>query len=375
MISFEIGEFSIRKISKIIELTSERASFLTDLDQGSLEAMNRYAKISNIGASTRIENAILTDIEIDWIDTVLSQDHRPESFLQYKQTIENKLSKDKERSIEEVAGLRDVLNIVYTEAKNLFPLTEATLRGLHHELLKYYGQASHYLGKYKVASNSVIERKGNVVIREILKTADPGPMTEAAMTDLLQWYNQALPEYHWSLAVITEFVFQFLAIHPFQDGNGRMGRVLYILGILQSPDKKLAEVIPYLALDRHIEMSRTEYYLALRRCSEGRFRQDPREYRINYFFDFMLTKLTQSLEKDIDYYFNKHQKFLGLSPALKKVLVAFREHPEIRLKTGEIKKFTSLPRSTIIYALGELFREGFIQRMGRAAGTHYQLTF
>lgn len=375
MISFEIDEFSIRKLNKTIELSSEKAFFLQGVDSKCLEAMRRYAKISNIGASTRIENAILTDMEIDWMDTVLSHDHRPESFLKYKEAIENKLSKDKERSIEEVAGLRDVLNIIYSEAKNLFPLREATIRGLHHELLKYYPKAAPYLGKYKIAPNSVIEKKGGVVIREVLKTADPGPMTEAAMRDLVEWYNRALPEYHWSLAVITEFVFRFLAIHPFQDGNGRMGRALFISGILQSPDKKLSEVIPYLALDRHIETSRTEYYLSLRRCSDGKFIQDPREYKINYFFGFMLGKLEQALQKDIDYYSNKHRNFLELSPALQKVLAAFREHPEVRLKIKDIEELTHLPRSTLIYALGELYKRDFIQRMGRAAGTHYQLIF
>ena len=375
MISFEIEEFLIRKLNKIIELASEKASFLKTLTPDYLEAMHRYAKISNIGASTRIENAVLTDVEIDWMDSVLSSDQKPEAFLNYKQEIEDKLSKDKERSIEEVAGLRDVLHIIYSEAKNLFPLRETFIRQLHYELLKYYPHASHYLGKYKISSNSVVEKKGNLVVREILKTADPGPVTDIAMRDLITWYNYALPEYHWSLAVVTEFVFRFLAIHPFQDGNGRLGRALYLLGILQSPDKKLFEVIPYLPLDRQIEKSRTEYYLALRKCSEGKFQQDPREYKINYFFGFMLDKLTHSLQEDIDYYYTKHQKFLELSPALQKVLAAFREHPEIRLKTKEVEKFTSLPRSTLIYALSELYKKGFIQRRGRAAGTHYQLVF
>ena len=119
MISFEIDEFIIRKLNKVIELSSEKSSFLATLDSQGLEGMSRYARISTIGASTRIENAVLTDTEIDWMDTVLSQDHKAESFLKYKQAIEDKLSKDKERSIEEVAGLRDVLNIVYSEGKNL----------------------------------------------------------------------------------------------------------------------------------------------------------------------------------------------------------------------------------------------------------------
>lgn len=375
MIAFEVDEFSIRKLNKIKEKSSEKGVFLKGLDSACLEAMARYAKISNIGASTRIENAILTDVDVDFLDTVLSNDHRPEAFLHHKQAIENKLSKDKERSIEEVAGLREVLSLVYADAQNMFPLREASIRGLHHELLKYYPKASHYAGRYKLSSNSVVEKQGNIVTREILRTADPGPVTETAMRELVEWYNWALPEYHWSLAVVTEFVFRFLAIHPFQDGNGRMGRALFALGILQSPDTRLANVIPYLALDRHIEIHRSEYYLALRRCSDGQFRQDPKEYHIKYFFDFMLARLEQSLQNDIDHYHKKYRLFLELSPALQKVLATFREHPEHRLKTKDIEKYTQLPRSTIIYALSELSQRGFLQRLGRAAGTHYQILF
>lgn len=375
MISFEIDEFSTIRLNKIISLASEKAAFLKTLDQECLKAMNRYAKISNIGASTRIENAVLTDVEIDWIDTVLSKNPLPESFLKHKEAIANKLSKDKERSIEEVAGCRDVLGIVYSDVQSLFPLTEASIRGLHYELLKYYPKASPYLGRYKIASNSVVEKKGNVVTREILKTADPGPMTEAAMKDLVDWYNHALREYHYSLAVVTEFVFRFLAIHPFQDGNGRISRALYLMGVMQSPDKKLAEVLPYLAIDRHIEKYRAEYYLALRNCSEGKFRQNPKDYKTEHFFRFMLKAVEESLANDIDHHVGKYKKFLELSNSLKQVLSSFREHPEIQLMTKDVEKFTDLPRRTIVYALGELYKRGFLQRFGKGAGTHYQLIF
>src|SRR3990167_2698810 len=140
------------------------------------------------------------------MDKTLGNDTRLGSFEREKSAIENKLSKDKERSIEEVAGLRQVLTLIYSQLDELFPLKETDLRGLHKELLQYYPPASHYLGQYKIASNSVIERLGNKITREIFKTSDPGPITAAAMKELLDWYNGTLPGALWSVAVVSEFV-------------------------------------------------------------------------------------------------------------------------------------------------------------------------
>ena len=68
--------------------------------------LNRLALISNIGASTRIENAVLTDQEIEWVDTMLRGEAKMTAFEEKRETILDKLSKDRERSIEEVIGCR-----------------------------------------------------------------------------------------------------------------------------------------------------------------------------------------------------------------------------------------------------------------------------
>ncbi len=374
-LSFEVSSSLEKKLKSISELASEKGVQLRNLLPDGRQAIHRYAQISNIGASTRIENAVLTDTEVDWLDETLGSDSRLGSFERHKKFIKNKLSKDKERSIEEVAGLRQVLTIIYEQAGDLFPFNETHLRGLHHELLQYYPPASHYLGKYKTGSNSVIERVGNKITREIFKTADPGSITEAAMQELMAWYQHTLPHDLWSLAVISEFVFRFLAIHPFQDGNGRLARSLFLLGILQTPDKNLNFVAPYLAIDRQIEKSRAEYYIVLRQCSGGIFRQDPKDYHIEYFLNFMLKMVERSLQQDIDYYQTKYSSYLDLGEKTKQVLQCFREHPETRLKSGQIATFIQIPRRTVTRALEDLARANFIQKMGQGAGVHYQLIF
>ncbi len=374
-LSFKIGSQIEKKLKNVSELISRKRVQLENLSPDCLNAIHRYARISSIGASTRIENAVLTDTEIDWLDKTLGDDSRLGSFEKQKTFIENKLSKDKERSIEEVAGLRRVLTIIYEQARDLFPLKEMDIRGLHKELLQFYPPAEHYVGQYKIASNSVIERMGNKMTREIFKTADPGPITAAAMQQLVAWHNQALPDTLWSLAVASEFVYRFLAIHPFQDGNGRLGRVLFHLSLLQSPDENLRFVVPYLSLDRQIERSRAEYYIVLRQCSGGIFRQAPEEYRIEIFLNFMLKMVERSLAHDIDYYEKKYVSYLKLTESAKKVLSCFREHPETRLRTGQVMNLTNIPRRTVTRTMEDLAQIGFLQKMGQGPSTHYQLIF
>ena len=123
--------------------------------------LHRFALISNIGASTRIENAVLTDREVEWVDTFLQKDGKTTAFEENKICILDKLAKDRERSLEEVVGCRQILSTVYLQAKELFPLTEAIIRGLHQDLLRYYPRATNYAGGYKNNNNFEIPIDNN----------------------------------------------------------------------------------------------------------------------------------------------------------------------------------------------------------------------
>lgn len=184
----------------------------------------------------------------------------------------DKLSKDRERSVEEVVGCRQVLMTIYLQAKELFPLTEAIIRGLHHDLLRFYPNAIGYGGSYKKAPNQVVFHNHDTgEKRVVLDPAPPDILTETAMSELVKWYNETIHEHPWPLLVAIEFVFRFLAIHPFQDGNGRLGRTLFILPLLQSEDKYLSGITPFIAIDRHIEQNCSLYYTVLNQCSGGKF--------------------------------------------------------------------------------------------------------
>lgn len=112
----------------------------------------------------------------------------------------------------------------------------------------------------------------------------------------------------------------------------------------------------------------------LNRCSDGKYQDDPKKYHIEYFFKFMIKILLASLE-DITVFKKRSDAYTLLSESARKVLICFKEHPEIRLSTEEILQMTDLPRRTITYSLSTLTKEHFIQKYGRGAGTRYQLIF
>ena len=337
--------------------------------------LHRFALISNIGASTRIENAVLTDREIEWVDTILQTDGKTTAFEENKIFILDKLKKDRERSLEEVVGCRQILSTVYLQAEELFPLTEAIIRGLHHDLLRHYSEAAHFAGGYKKTPNRVIfvnHETGEE--RVVLDPSPPGIATSTAMADLVNWYNLNIHENPWPLLVATEFVFRFLAIHPFQDGNGRLGRALFILSLLQSNDKYLKEITPYIAIDRHIEQNRSLYYTTLHQCSEGRFHNDPQKYKIEPLAWFF-TKILRASLSDIEIYRSRYARLQKLSESALTVLSCFKSSPERRLKVSDIEKDTGIPRRTVQYALKTLTQKAFVQKLGQGAGTRYQLIF
>ena len=375
MLSFTPGsriENQLKTLQVLLVETYRNLEAATTEEKHFLE---KCALISNVGATTRIENAVLTDVEIEWVDTILSKDGRTTAYEEKKDFIIDKLSKSRQRSIEEVIGSRSVLSTVYLQADELKPLTQAIIRGLHRELLKYYPPAEHYAGAYKTVTNKVISRNNETgEERGVLEPTDPGVMTEMAMGELVDWYNGTIDTYHWPLLTAIEFTFRFLAIHPFQDGNGRLGRALFLLILLQSGDKYLREIASYIAIDRKIEQNKTRYYTVLHQCSDGRFHADPKLYKFDNLV-LLFLKLFETALADIAVYRKKYANLQSLSESAVTVLECFKSNPEIKLKVADIEKTTALPRRTIQFALKSLAEKTFLNRLGKGAGSRYQLVF
>ena len=156
MLSFQPSQKLENELRILQGLIVETYKNIEGLSTDESKYLHRFALISNIGASTRIENAVLTDQEVEWVDTILQEDGKTTAFEENKFIILNKLAKDRERSVEEVVGCRQTLSTVYLQANELFPLTQATIRGLHHNLLRYFSGAQSFAGGYKTNPNQVV---------------------------------------------------------------------------------------------------------------------------------------------------------------------------------------------------------------------------
>ena len=238
-----------------IQITPELLALLSEIDEFKgawralgtlaperLNALRHIATIESIGSSTRIEGSKLTDREIE---TLLAN-------LEIKRF--------STRDEQEVAGYAEVMETVFQAWADI-PITENHIKQLHRDLLQYSDKDERHRGEYKTLRNDVgaFDADGKM-IGVVFETATPFD-TPQRMRELVEWLAAAreLKRLH-PLLVIAVFIVTFLEIHPFQDGNGRLSRVLTTLLLLQAG----YAYVPYSSLESVIEHSKSGYYLALR---------------------------------------------------------------------------------------------------------------
>jgi Fic family protein len=164
------------------------------------------------------------------------------------------------RDEEEVAGYAEATTLVFDSWRDL-QFTENHIKQLHGTLLKFSHRDEHHRGGYKKAANNVeaFDKHGRSV-GIVFETASPFD-TPRLMQELVGWTNGELEgKTHHPLLVTAVFHVRFLAIHPFQDGNGRLARVLTNLLLLRTG----YSYMPYSSLERVIEENREQYYRGLR---------------------------------------------------------------------------------------------------------------
>lgn len=312
-----------------------------------LTALRRVATIESIGSSTRIEGAKLSDREIEQLLSGIE--------------IRAFASRDEE----EVAGYAAVTDMVIGRYADI-TVTENHIKQLHRELLQYSSRDERHRGEYKTHSNNVeaFDADGNSV-GIVFETATPFD-TPRLMTELVQWTNENLEDgdLH-KLIVIAIFIVVFLAIHPFQDGNGRLSRVLTTLLLLRAG----YDYASYSSLESIIEQSKETYYLALRR-TQVTIRTEVPEW--DHWLDFFLHALQQQkarLEKKIA----RERLVLGDLPELSvQLLELARERG--RITVAQAARITGANRNTIKDHLSALTQAGHLTLHGKGRGSWYGLT-
>ncbi|RYF98788.1 MAG: Fic family protein [Chitinophagaceae bacterium] len=309
-----------------------------------LNLLKKVATIESIGSSTRIEGSKLTDSEVEKLLSILST-HSSSS-----------------RDEQEVIGYSEVMDLIF-QNYDLITISENYIKQLHGQLLKHSDKDSWHKGEYKKSANHVeaFDASGNS-LGIVFETSSPFE-TPLRMQQLVDWANQTLSEKSLHpLLVAAIFIVEFLAIHPFQDGNGRLSRVLTTFILLRSG----YAYIPYSSLEAIIEANKDRYYLALRQTQSTLSHTDPDwQPWISFFL--------QSLKKQKDRLQVKMDREKMLAANLPELALQITELVKStgRITIKELVSLTKGNRNTIKKHLELLVNNNHIVKNGEGKGSWY----
>lgn len=309
-----------------------------------LSALRRVATIESIGSSTRIEGSKLSDQDVERLLFNLE------------------IKKFDTRDEQEIAGYAEIMETVFAHA-DMIDITENHIKQLHRDLLIYSAKDERHRGSYKTNPNHVVAFDADgKEIGVVFETATPFD-TPRLMSELTQWTQSSLDEtpIH-PLLIIAIFVVVFLEVHPFQDGNGRLSRILTTLLLLRCG----YTYVPYSSLESVIEQTKENYYIALRK-TQGTIRSDAPEWEawIIYFLH-ALQQQKKRLEKKIE----RERIMIDTLPALSVQILELAK-AQGRITIGQIVKVTGANRNTVKKHLQSLVSANHLAQHGTGKGTWY----
>lgn len=351
------GETALSIDASTLRITPEVLSQIAEIDEFKgawraigriaperLSSLRRVATIESIGSSTRIEGAKLSDREVEKLLANLQ--------------IGSLTTRDEQ----EVAGYADAIETIFT-AHEAIPLTENHIRQLHRDLLAHSLKDERHRGAYKTRPNHVeaFDEAGET-LGVVFATATPFE-TPRLMAELVAWFDaRARDRSLHPLLIVAIFIVVFLEIHPFQDGNGRLSRVLTTLLLLRSG----YAYVPYGSLESVIEQNKEGYYLSLRR-TQGTLRTQQPDW--NPWLEYFLRALQQQklrLAKKME----RERIILGDLPELSvQILELAREHG--RVTVAGAARVTGASRHTVKDHLKSLTNQGHLVLHGAGRGAWY----
>ena len=329
----------IRMISEIDRFDASWTS-IEKREGLSLKQLKLVATVRSVGASTRIEGSRMSDEEVE----VLLR--------------EIDITKIEDRDSQEVVGYFETLDII-SESYNEIRIAENDLKNLHNILLKYSKKDEWHKGDYKQHSNAVEARLPDGTHQIIFQTTEAGYPTQDSMRQLIEWYNNDNQTH--PLVKSALFAYDFVSIHPFQDGNGRLSRLISTLLLLKNGYKW----IQYVSFEHEIESRKAEYYRVLRSCQTQRPNEDVSEW-VTFFFDALINIQRQLMNK-----LETQGAEMQLSPREKSILVYIGTNPGC--KSGDIAQRMGIPSPTVKRILPDLITKNLIEKHGSGPGTNYSI--
>jgi Fic family protein len=336
----------ILKLISAIDEFKGRWKVIETLAPEKLTSLRRVATIESVGSSTRIEGSKLSDAAVEKLLSGLKFD----SFAS--------------RDEEEVAGYADAMNMIF-EGHESITSTENHIKQLHGVLLKYSSKDQDHCGHYKTVTNHVQAfGPDGESLGVVFETATPFE-TPGWMKGLVDWFNRAIEEEsHHPLMLIGIFIVVFLAIHPFEDGNGRLSRVLTTLLLLRAG----YSYVPYSSMEGVIEQNKESYYLALRRTQQTIRKGEQNWEAWLVFFLKTMAKQKDNLAEKV----KEEQALRASLPALsRQILELTKTRDEITIKA--IEDATGANRNTIKVHVKTLTEQHYLIQVGKGRGARYTL--
>lgn len=332
--------------SKIIQIDELKGGWIAGakLNPAVLGRLKKSVLVTSTGASTRIEGAKLSDNDIEKLMRGIS------------------IQKFADRDKQEVQGYYQLLQNVF-ESWETIRFSEATIKHFHKELLEYVDKDKRHRGEYKKSENKVhmINEAGQSV--GILFDTTPAYLTPKAMQELMEATQSAFKEKKYpALLIIANFLVEFLLIHPFQDGNGRISRILTNLLLLQHG----YVYAPYVSHEKLVEENKPDYYMALRKSQKTMRGKKP---DITPWLEFFLSIIYTQAQGAIDLLSTENIDKI-LSP---KQLAVWGYIQKVDEATpGDIAKHANVARPTVNQVLDKLLRLKKIEKIGLGRTTRYR---
>ena len=342
----EVYNFKLKIDWTLINLISEIDRFdanwtaIERKEGQSLKELKSLATVRSVGASNRIEGNKMSDEEVDVM----------------LQKID--ITKLTDRDSQEVAGYFEVLNLISESYVNI-SLSESHIKNLHNVLMKYSANDQWHKGNNKQQSNAVEASFPDGTRQIIFQTTEAGFATEDAIRQLLNWYNSETDVH--PLIKVASFVYDFLSVHPFQDGNGRLSRLISTLLLL----RKGYKWIQYVSFEHEIENRKNEYYQVLRNCQAQRPNED-----ITVWIQFFLSCLS-NIQLQLITKLNKSGLETKLSLREKSIFMIIQNRPNIQ--SGKIAEKLAIPAPTVKRILSGLLNKGLIVKQGSGRNVSYTI--
>jgi Fic family protein len=309
-----------------------------------LNRLKQSVLITSTGASTRIEGARLSDEDVEKLMRGLS------------------IEKFADRDQQEVRGYFELLQNIFNSWQTI-SFNENVIKHFHRELLKYVEKDISHRGEYKKTENKVLMINAAGESVGALFDTTPAYLTPSAMQDLIEWTLKSLKQTYHPLLVIGNFLVEFLNIHPFQDGNGRLFRILTNLLLLKAGYLYM----PYISHEKLIEDNKPEYYLALR-TSQKTFKTS--HSSISAWLSFFLKVILKQSEIAVDLLSAKQTE-----KTLSKNQLAVWQYLQKVAEASplDIAQNAKVARPTVNQVVSKLLKLKLVKRIGLGRGTRYQI--